>query len=209
VHIDTTVRKNKLNKQKTNEDEKHKNVCGDLQSSVKRLKRNRTLLIKNSKGSSMSKEVTPKIKDTDSFNDAVKNGYSQYAKGDSMVSNRSVKRRKSNHRNLLKDPKFQQNVYLDKAFRPPKMGAEESRHISAESKEVNRIFNVLQNNLISPQGGKIGMKNSAAQDPKRSQVRQLLQKHFHMKEQEMQQSDDTLLLKMSDFEPSVLKGCQL
>lgn len=176
----TTVRKNKLNKLNILKENSH-------EYSMKKLKRNRTLLIKNTKGNDSSNEATPKIKAIDLFSDMVKKGNSQGAKGDSTVSNKSNKPK--NNRNLLKDPKFQQNVYFGKGPRNSKGPKDDKRCFFADSKEVNRIFNVLQNNLLSPQGGKIGLKSTIpTQDPKRSQVRQLLQKHFYLKEQELQQS---------------------
>lgn len=117
--MSATVKKNKLKRLKTAKENKN-------EFTAKKLKRNKTLLIKNQKGTSISKEATPKIKDKDMFQDTVKNGYSQTAKGDSIISHKTSKSK--NGRNLLKDPKFQQNVYVDKGNRNIRVPPDEGKH---------------------------------------------------------------------------------
>lgn len=69
------------------------------------------------------------------------------------------------------------------------------RESSVENEEVNRIFGVLQRNLNLSPGQKLAFPNTIlGEDPKRTKVRQLLQKHFEMKEDELRQSYDTLNL---------------
>jgi vacuolar-type H+-ATPase subunit D/Vma8 len=61
--------------------------------------------------------------------------------------------------------------------------------------EVNRIFGVLKRNLVSPPSQRFGMQQTPSQvDPKREEVRKLLQKHLQLKERELHQSCDTLNL---------------
>lgn len=81
------------------------------------------------------------------------------------------------------------NVPKSELLKKPK------RENSIENEEVNRIFGVLQRNLNLSPNQKISYPSTnLGEDPKRAKVRQLLQKHFEMKEEELRQSYDTLNL---------------
>ena len=56
------------------------------------------------------------------------------------------------------------------------------RDNSQEHEEVNRILGVLQRNLDRNPGGQFGLPPSS-KDPKRNQIRMLLDKHLQMKDE--------------------------
>ena len=56
------------------------------------------------------------------------------------------------------------------------------RDNSQEHEEVNRILGVLQRNLDRNSGGQFGLPPSS-KDPKRNQIRMLLDKHLQMKDE--------------------------
>lgn len=62
-----------------------------------------------------------------------------------------------------------------------------------ETKEVDRIINVLQRNLGQPFDTRLGYTQMMpSNDPKRAKVRRLLHKHFQMKEEKHRQSHITI-----------------
>ena len=183
------------------------------ENSLQKLKRNSILQRKSNATAEKIKENILKTKDNDIFHDIVRNGYSQSVKFDnSMVSaktNKSKKHSKVSSKNL----NYNSNFKIEKK-KPQNWALEkEQRHCSVEKSEVDRIFNVLQHNL-SPQGKRLGVQQmTPSYDPKRQHVRQLLQKHLLLKDQELQQSKNTLNLdndtisqKFKDNHPDACQG---
>jgi hypothetical protein len=132
-------------------------------------------------------------KDQDLFKDLIKSGYSQKLKMDSSV--RSLK--DPNQRRIQKGDRNKITPFKspNKDMKDANLKTKLSRNNSVEKNEVNRIFSVLQKNLMSPQSYRLGVQQTTPEnDPKREKVRKLLQKHFQLKEQELHQSYDTLNL---------------
>lgn len=127
----------------------------------------------------------------------MKAGYSQKSRIESTSA--STKKTARTKKAVIKTANTNHNEYnsvsknTQKVFNAYTARRDSKEDPLPETKEVDRIINVLQRNLGQPFDTRLGYTQMMpSNDPKRAKVRRLLHKHFQMKEEKHRQSHITI-----------------